>query len=356
MQLTQLEAFLAAAERGSFRRAAEALFLSQPSLSARVHALETELGVPLFHRMGRGVRLTEMGRAFRPYTERAIDALRQGREVIETTRGVTGGVLQIASARAIGTYTLPTILDRFRRQYPGIKVHISIGRSSDVLRMVAHEEVHVGLCRVLTDPDVVTTHLYDEDICLVTAPGHPFAVSGEASIYDVAREPLILYDRDSSYFVLIGQVCREAGITPRVEMTLDSIEATKHMVELGIWDFVPAQEQRAPRAGAGQCLRCAAQRGPFSLAAHRGYGAPRTALQRQRDGLPEGAPGHVRGPRSLCWRKQRSKRSPKCPCRAWNPPPKGRIMEASGRSAVGSAPRSGRGGRWFKSSRPDHPS
>ena len=240
MELAQLEAFLAAAERGSFRRAAEALYLSQPSLSARVHALEVELGVPLFHRMGRGVRLTEMGRAFRPYTERAIEALRQGREVVDTTRGASGGVLQIATARAIGTYTLPSILDRFRRKYPEIKVHISVGRSSDVLRMVADEEAQVGLCRVLTDPDVLTIHLYDEDICLVTAPGHPFAVSGGASIYDVAREPLILYDRDSTYFVLIGQVCREAGISPRVEMTLDSIEATKHMVELGIGiSFLP---------------------------------------------------------------------------------------------------------------------
>ena len=106
--------------------------------------------------------------------------------------------------------------------------------------MVADEEAQVGLCRVLTDPDVLTIHLYDEDICLVTAPDHPFAVSGEASIYDVAREPLILYDRDSTYFVLIGQVCREAGISPRVEMTLDSIEATKHMVELGIGiSFLP---------------------------------------------------------------------------------------------------------------------
>ncbi len=245
MELAQLEAFLAAADRGSFRRAAETLFLSQPSLSARVHALEVELGVPLFHRMGRGVRLTDWGRAFRPYTERAIEALRQGREAIDTTRGASGGVLQIASARAIGTYTLPSILDRFRRKYPDIKVHISVGRSSDVLRMVADEEAQVGLCRVLTDPEVLTIHLYDEDICLVTAPNHPFALGGEASIYDVAREPLILYDRDSTYFVLIGQVCREAGISPRVEMTLDSIEATKHMVELGIGiSFLPRSSIR----------------------------------------------------------------------------------------------------------------
>ena len=215
MELRQLEAFLAAAERGSFRRAAEALFLSQPSLSARVHALEQELGVPLFHRMGRGVRLTEMGKAFRPYTERAIEALRQGRDVIDTTLDASGGVLQIASARAIGTYTLPSMLERFRQQYPSIKVHINIGRSSNVLQMVVEEEVQVGLSRMLTHPDVVTIHLYDEDICLATSPQHPIAIRGEASIYEVALEPLILYDRDSSYFVLIDQVCREAGISPR---------------------------------------------------------------------------------------------------------------------------------------------
>ena len=255
MELAQLEAFLAAAERGSFRRAAEALFLSQPSLSARVHTLEAELGVPLFHRMGRGVRLTEMGKAFRPYTERAIEALRQGREVVDTARDASGGVLQIASARAIGTYTLPSILDRFRQEYPSIKVHINVGRSSNVLQMVADEEVQVGLSRMLTDQDVVTIHLYDEDICLATGPQHPFAVRGEASIYEVAQEPLILYDRDSSYFVLIGQVCREAGISPRVEMTLDSIEATKHMVELGMGiSFLPRSSVRHELERGSLCL------------------------------------------------------------------------------------------------------
>jgi DNA-binding transcriptional LysR family regulator len=255
MELAHLEAFLAAAERGSFRRAAEALHLSQPSLSARVHALEEELGVPLFHRMGRGVRLTEMGKAFRPYTERAMEALRQGRDVIDTTRDASGGVLHIASARAIGTYTLPSILERFRQRYPSINVHISIGRSSNVLQMVVDEEVQLGLSRVLTHPDVVTIHLYDEDVCLATSPRHPFAIRGEASIYEVALEPLILYDRESSYFVLIDQVCREAGISPRVEMTLDSIEATKHLVELGMGiSFLPRSGVRHELERGSLCL------------------------------------------------------------------------------------------------------
>ena len=255
MEIAQLEAFLKATEHGSFRRAAEALHLAQPSLSARVHALEEEMGVLLFHRMGRGVRLTEMGKAFLPFAQRATETLRQGREVIDSARRTAGGVLNLASARVIGTYILPGILERFRDQYPDVRVHVTVGRSNDVLQMVVNEEVHLGLARTLNHPDVVTIHLYDEEISLATSPLHPFALRGEASIYEVALEPLILYDRDSSYFVLIDQVCRAAGIAPRVEMTLDSIEATKHLVELGMGiSFLPRSGVRHELEWGTLCL------------------------------------------------------------------------------------------------------
>src|SRR5207247_1164068 len=71
-------------------------------------------------------------------------------------------------------------------------------------------------------------------------PRHPFASQGEASIQEVAQEPLILYDHGSSFFALIDQVCRESGIMPRVEINLDSLEATKHLVKLGVGiSFLP---------------------------------------------------------------------------------------------------------------------
>ncbi len=240
MEIAQIDAFLEAARRGSFRRAAEGLHLSQPSISARVQSLEQELGGPLFHRMGRGVRLTEMGSALLPYAQRAVDSLEEGREVVGVARYASGGMLRLGSARAIGTYTLPDMLDRFRARHPDIKVHIRVGRSTDVLEMVLDDEVQMGLARRLDHPDIVTIHLYDEHIVLVTHPDHPFASGGEVRISDVAREPMILYDPGSEYFALIEEVCREAEIEPQVEMTLDSIEATKHMVERGLGiSFLP---------------------------------------------------------------------------------------------------------------------
>ena len=239
MEIAQLKAFLAAAERGSFVRAAQSL-LTQPSLSARIQALETELKVALFHRMGRGVRLTEAGKSFLPYAQRALETLEQGRSALNALEEATSGTLLVGTARAIGAYVLPEILAQFRNEYPGIEVHIRTGRSTEVLKMVADEEVQVGLARTLRHPDVLSVSLYNEELALTVHPQHPFASRDEVSIYDVAKEPLILYDRESSYFQLIDRVCREAGIIPNVGMVLDSIEATKRMIERGLGvSFLP---------------------------------------------------------------------------------------------------------------------
>jgi DNA-binding transcriptional LysR family regulator len=106
--------------------------------------------------------------------------------------------------------------------------------------MVVGEQAQLGLARELRHEDVVTTHLYDEEVVLVTHPAHRFATLGAASLAEVAQEPFILYDPGSAYFRLIQTYCRREGIQPRVEMRLDSIDATKHMVELGIGiSFLP---------------------------------------------------------------------------------------------------------------------
>ncbi len=244
MELTQLEALLEAAHWGSFRRAAEALLLAQPSLSERIKKLEKEMGQPLFNRMGRGVTLTESGKTFLPFAEQALATLRQGREALQALQPGSEGLLQVGTARAIGTYVLPDVIAKFRERY-SVDVHMRSGRSTEVLQMVLDEEVHVGVARSLAHPAIETVHLYDEEIVLVTYPLHPFVEAGEASIYDVAKEPLILYDRDSFYFVMIERVCQEAGIVPTVLMMLDSIEATKQMVQRGLGiSFLPLNSIR----------------------------------------------------------------------------------------------------------------
>ena len=243
MEFPQLEAFLEAASRGSFRRAADALYLSQPSVSARIQTLEGEVGVALFHRTARGVRLTNMGQVFLPFAQRSMETLRRGREVLESVRQAAAGILNMATARVIGTYVLPETLQKFQHLYPETNLHIKVGGSLDVLQMVVDEEVQLGLARFMQHPDVDALHLYDEEAVLVVHPAHSFAKTGVAAMFAVAQEPLILYDPGdpgSSYFQFINRVCRDAGVTPKVEMNLDSVEAAKNMVQLGLGiSFLP---------------------------------------------------------------------------------------------------------------------
>ena len=186
------------------------------------------------------MRLTEAGEAFRPFVERALDTLDLGREAVRHTQESQRSTITIGSARTIGTYILPPTLDRFQRRFPHVSTRIRTGRSSDVIEMVANGVVDVGLSRGLNHPEVFSIHLYDEEIVLVTYPDHPFARQGRAYISEVGKQPLILYDASSTYFLLINQACREAGIIPQIETMLDSIEATKRMVALGLGiSFLP---------------------------------------------------------------------------------------------------------------------
>lgn len=240
MELSQLQSFLEATRAGSFRAAARALYLSQPSLSGRIRALERELRTPLFHRMGRGVRLTASGEAFRPFVESALETLELGREAVRNTQETQQRTLTIGSARIIGTYILPPTLERFQHRHPQVSARIRTGRSSEVIEMVANGVVDVGLSRGIHHPDVFSVHLYDEPIVLATYPDHPFAERGHAYLSEVARQPLILYDPNSTYFLLINQACQQAGIVPQIETMLDNIEATKRMVALGLGiSFLP---------------------------------------------------------------------------------------------------------------------
>ncbi len=234
MDLGQIEAFVQVAQHRSFSKAAEALFLTQPSVTARIQALERDLGEALFERNGRGVRLTEMGTSFLPYARRALKALQDGRDALDGMRNLELGTLKLGSALTVSTYVLPRILKKYCMLYPGVEVSVQTGRSEQVLQMVLNDDVHCALERTVHHPDIVTVPLYEDDLVLVAAPQHRFARGGTASIEDVGRESLILFDKGSSYTALIQNVFRQNGVVPRTLMELDTIEATKKMVEEGL--------------------------------------------------------------------------------------------------------------------------
>jgi DNA-binding transcriptional LysR family regulator len=230
----QLEAFVEVVRLGSVTRAAGALFVTQPALTARLNALEKAVGAPLLVRRRNGVRLTAAGRAFLPYAERALMAVTEGREVLaELGRGSAGHVA-IGASPAVSTYALPHILKRFAGTHPDVQVTVRTGHSEEVLELVKRSEVDVGLIRTLRDPDIEQFSLYEDALVLVVHPSHPLAARGEAELAELAEQHFILFDRASSYHELATALFLEAGIVLRGSMELDNIDSAKKMVQEGL--------------------------------------------------------------------------------------------------------------------------
>jgi DNA-binding transcriptional LysR family regulator len=249
--LAQLEGFVETARLGSVTRAAEALYVTQPALTARLKSLERALGTPLLVRTGRGVRLSEAGRAFLPYAQRALEAVGEGRRLVtEAARG-GAGELALGAAPAVSTYVLPAILERFHAIHPSVRFSVRTGHSEEVLELVLREQVQIGLVRALRHTDIESLPLYEDELVLVANPGHPFAERGEIAVEEMNEEQLILFDRTSSYHDLTSAFFREAGVVPRGVMELDNIDATKKMVRQGLGVALLPHTAVAEELGAG---------------------------------------------------------------------------------------------------------
>ena len=234
MLLAQIEGFIEIAHQGNMRRAADALSISQPALSARLQGLEEEVGTSFFRRSHTGMVLTPAGRAFLPYADRATEAIRGGTSLVrELAHGVIGE-LALAVAPAVSAYVLPEILVRFTERHPDVRLLVRTGHSEEIVDLVARGEVELGIVRQLRDARVRSRPLYEDELLLVARPDHPFARTGTVDVAEISHAQLILFDRTSSYYDVTNALFRVAGVVPRGVTEVDNIEAAKRMVERGL--------------------------------------------------------------------------------------------------------------------------
>jgi DNA-binding transcriptional LysR family regulator len=232
--LAQVEGFVEIARQGNMRRAAVALSISQPALTARLQGLEEELGTSLFRRSHAGMVLTSAGRAFLPHADRAIEAIRSGSSLIRELELGVVGELALAVAPAVSAYVLPEILVRFTERHPDVRLLVRTGHSEEIVDLVALGEVDLGIVRQLRDTRVRARPLYDDELVLVAQPDHPFARAGRIDVAEISGAQLILFDRTSSYYDVTNALFRVAGVVPRGVTEVDNIEAAKRMVERGL--------------------------------------------------------------------------------------------------------------------------
>ena len=255
MLLAGLQGFVEVARTRNVSLAARALFITQPALTARLQRLEGDLGVSLFVRTPRGMRLTEAGEAFLPYATRALDALADGRRLVETVAGGGAGRLALGAAPALSTYVLPGILATFAAAHPRVRVSVRTGHSEEILELILSERVDLGLVRALRHPDIVSTPLYEDRLVLVVRPQHAFAARGRIRLEEIAGEQLVTFDRTSSYTELTNALFRGAGVQPLGVMELDNTEAAKKMVQQGFGVALLPQTSVAAELATGTLRR-----------------------------------------------------------------------------------------------------
>lgn len=220
MDVRQLEYFLAVVDRGGFNRAASALYVSQPSLSQAVRALERDLGAELFHRIGRRVVLTEAGRALIDPAREAVRSLETARASVACVRELRSGRLDIAAMPSQAVEPLTTLIRSCTERYPGVAVAVRAAFTvRGVIDAVRTGAVELGLLAsggAVPDKEVRSHVLGEQRFVLVVPPGGPFAGRERVSCEELAGQRLIVGQPGTGMRASVaGDVRRRCATLPR---------------------------------------------------------------------------------------------------------------------------------------------
>lgn len=233
MELRDLEAFLAGAQTGHFGRAADARHMTQSALSKAVGRIEAQLGVPLFDRVGRTVRLNRYGELFRTHAEQALQAVDAGRAAVADAVDPERGVVALAFFPTLGPTFIPRIVQEFGEQHPRIRFLLSPGSSANVVDMLLNGQVDLGLASPDPQlPDVDWTPLWSERLVLVgatgTAAGHP------VELREVGDRPFVALKPGYGLRQITDELCTRAGINPRVVFEGADVPTVRGLVGAGL--------------------------------------------------------------------------------------------------------------------------
>lgn len=234
--LPYLRTFHVVATELSFTRAARVLALSQPAVSAQVHALEHVFGVSLFQIQRRRAFLTPEGQALLTYTERIFHLVGEAEHAIAATHDLERGRLTCAASPTIGIYLLPPILGKFHDKYPGIRVQLNIADSEEIVTQVRASRIPFGLIEaVVTEQEEIEVRPFaTDDLVLIAPADHPWAIAGHVSRSQLQSMPILSREPGSGLRLLVDRLLAEAGMSPETAMELGTTEALIAAVRAGI--------------------------------------------------------------------------------------------------------------------------
>jgi len=247
MELHQLRYFVAAAEAGSISRAAQRCGVAQPSLSQQIRRLEESLGVRLFDRLGRGVALTDEGRALVPRARRILGEVREAEMLVRSEDGEGAGRLSVGAIPTIAPYLLPGPLARLLADHPGCDVSVREDYTERLLERLADTEIDVAIVSTPVEHDLIETEVIgDEALLVVTPVDHPFAAGNGVSLAALRSEPTIALHEMHCLGRQISGFCAVKRIAPKVVCHAAQLSTLLEFVRLGMGvSLVPEMASRA---------------------------------------------------------------------------------------------------------------
>lgn len=238
LELRQLEQFIAIAESGSYRRAAELLYLAQPALSVSIRKLEDAVGARLFDRGPRGVRLTAAGQALMPEARRALRHAEQGRQNARLAALGEWGALRLGFVGSATYSLLPRCLPAFRERYPKVRLELVEGTTLSVIEMVREGRADIGAIRgPVADQEGLRIDLAESDRFVAVLPAdHPLAARRRLRLAALQDEPFVLFSESQVPGLrgTVEQVCREAGFAPRLGQEATQVQTVVSLVGSGL--------------------------------------------------------------------------------------------------------------------------
>ncbi len=241
MTFEQLRIFLAVAELLHFTRAAEALYMTQPAVSAAIQSLEAEYGVKLFHRAGRNTQITDAGKLLQMEAQKILEQVALTEQGLRELNNMQQGELKLGASLTIGNYWLPSKISQFKRQYPGISVNCTLGNADEICEGTAIGLFDLGLVTGEVKASVqncLRQEVVGSDrLQIVVGKSHSWYKRKEISSEELLTTTWVMRESGSGAQQVFEQALQSWGIDPtqlNVVLVLNSSEMVKAVVESGV--------------------------------------------------------------------------------------------------------------------------
>ncbi len=237
LDLWQLEIFCTVAELKSFSRAAEALFLTQPTVTSHIAALEKRIGLKLFDRTTRKVTLTPAGELLYKHAKALLAEHDTALQELARFQGGLVGKLVFGASTIPAHYLLPTVMAKFCQKFPQTQLIMRVSSSGQVIERVVNGELELGVVGAKPEePDLKVIPLWSDEVVLIVHPEHEWANRSFISVSELTSQPFVFREEGSGTRKTFEQFIAQQGLSPRnlkIVAEVGSTEAVKQFVAAG---------------------------------------------------------------------------------------------------------------------------